>query len=404
MTSSAEFLNAVRAVEYYREEIRRNPEAVKNYVELAQLFLQEARVTGNHHEYIENAQHLLEEALSREPHNAEAMITKASLLMTLHRFQQANDLAEKVTAMYPYHAFSYGVLCDALVELGEYDEAVRACDRMLEIRPDLRSYSRASYLRELHGDVQGARAAMTMAANAGVWGQENRAWALYNLGNLYLHDGQVDTAEFIYNGILEERPGYSYALSGLAHVHLARGENQEAIQLLNKPWVSTRDHVFLEQLADAYKAAGDEAKASEMAALVLEAYEHHREDGWNTEREYAMFCANHEINLPEALERAKREYDRRPNNIDVEDTYAWVLYKNGRAEEAMDHIERAMRLNTRIPNITYHAGMIYYALGKYEQAREKLQQAVRSGWATSMLYISTARKTLQSISGLGEAI
>ena len=267
VSASTEFLNAQRAVEYYREQIRRKPDVVKNYVELAQLFLQEARVTGNHHEYIENAQHLLEEALRREPHNAEAMITKASLLMTLHRFQRAKDLAEKVVAMSPYHAFSYGVLCDALVELGEYDEAVRACDRMLEIRPDLRSYSRASYHRELHGDVQGARAAMMMAANAGVWGQENRAWALYNLGNLYLHDGEIDTAEFIYNGILEERPGYAYALSGLAQVHLARGENQKAIQLLSNARESTPDHEFLEQLADAYRAEGDQAKASERGVV-----------------------------------------------------------------------------------------------------------------------------------------
>jgi tetratricopeptide (TPR) repeat protein len=401
--ASAEFLNAQRAVEYYRDEIRKKPEVVKNYVELAQLFLQEARVTGRHHEYIPKARRMLDEALSRDPENFEATITKASMLLTLHQFQEAKQLAEKAIARNSYNAFAQGVLCDANVELGNYDDAVKACDKMLGVRPDLRSYSRASYLRELHGDYQGASEAMKMAADAGVSGQENRAWALYNLGKLYLGEGKLDTAAYIFNGILEERPNYAYALSGLAQVKCARKEYAEAIILLVKASQITPEHVFVEQLADIYRAMGQTQSAETMAQKAVEAFTQHEQDGWNVDREYAMFCANHDMNLLEALKRAKNEYDRRPNNIDVLETYAWLLYKNGKASEALPFIEQAMRLNTRNSVLYYHAGMIYDAVGQRDQAVTYLERSLNENPFVNVLYVENAQRTLAALRGVAAA-
>ena len=103
---------------------------------------------------------------------------------------------------------------------------------MLSIRPDLRSYSRAAHLREVHGDITGARRAMKLACDAGVIGLETRAWTLYQLGNLYLKEGKLDTAEYIYKGILEERADYSYALSGLAQIRSANKDYKSAIQFM----------------------------------------------------------------------------------------------------------------------------------------------------------------------------
>src|SRR3990172_5255420 len=128
---SSEFLNAQKAVEHYRDEIRKHPDAVKNYIELAQLFLQEARVTGNDVEYLPKARSLLEEALRRDPKSFDAIITKASMSLAMHQFLEAKQLLEKAIARNPHNAFAYGVLCDAHVELGEYDEAVKASDKMI---------------------------------------------------------------------------------------------------------------------------------------------------------------------------------------------------------------------------------------------------------------------------------
>src|SRR5262245_2378660 len=73
----AEYANVLKAVEFYRAYILKNPGVVKNYVQLSQIFMQEARITGRHHEYIPKAQELLSEALQRSPEDLEANATQA---------------------------------------------------------------------------------------------------------------------------------------------------------------------------------------------------------------------------------------------------------------------------------------------------------------------------------------
>ena len=396
-TASAEFLNAQKAAAYYREEVDAKPDVIKNYVQLAQLFLQEARITGNHHVYVPKASALLDEALRRAPEDFEATIIKASMLMTLHQFAEARKLAEWAVAKNPHSAYARGVLVDALVESGAYDQAVASCDQLLALRPDLRSYARASYLRELHGEMQGAAEAMKLAADAGVTGQENRAWALYNLGKLYFTVGKLDTAAFIFNGILEERSTYAYAMSGLAQVACARGRNDEAIRLLTRAAELSPQHLFLEQLADMYAATGETDAANGTAGIVLRMYEQHERGGWNIDREYALFCANHDMHLPDALERARRDYERRPDNIDALDTYAWTLYKNGNPSEAARYSDASLRLGTRNPMFFYHAGMIHYQLGQWQMASALLEQATSMNPWFNPLYAESAQATMRSL-------
>lgn len=376
------------------ESDRNNPEP---YVELAQLFLQEARITGRHHEYVPQAQATLDEALRVAPGNFDATITKASMMMTLHQFAEAKKLATDAIAGNPYSAFAYGVLCDAHLELGEYDEAVKASDAMLGIRPDLRSYARASYLREIHGDRDGAIQAMTMAADAGAPGMEDRSWALYNLAGLFMNQGKLDTAAFIYNGILQERPNYPYALSGLAAVKTARGEYPEAIEMLVKATQLSPEHLFVEQLSDVYLAMGARDEARTMEKKAIDAYIQHEKGGWNIDREYAAYCAGHDINLSEALARAKKDYDRRPANIDALDTYAWLLYKNGNAAEAAPLAEQALRLNTPHPALYYHAGLINYAAGNNATAAGYLRRALRENAIVNAALADTATGALAAM-------
>ena len=203
---SAEFLNAEASMSYYREAIRRNPDAVEERARLAQVLLQQARSTGREAEFIPEARTLLEDALALDPEHLYGLTLQASLFNTLHRFEDARDVAERLLERYPQHAFTMGTLVDALVELGEYERAVETADAMLALRPGLPAYSRASYLRELHGDTDGAIAAMTMAADAELTGREGRAWALYQLGNLYLSNARPDTAAFIFEGIAGRAP------------------------------------------------------------------------------------------------------------------------------------------------------------------------------------------------------
>jgi tetratricopeptide (TPR) repeat protein len=393
-TPSSEFLNAERAVQFYREQIQKNPGVVKNYVELAQLFMQEARVTGNHHEYIPKAQQLLAAALKIAPNDFNARLTQASLWMTLHHFKEAKEFAEKCVAENQYSAAAYAVLCDALVELGEYERAVQTADKLSATRPDLRSYSRVAYLRELHGDLDGALEAMSLAANAGVSGTEQRSWVLYNLGLLLLQKNATSDAERVFRGIMEERPKYPFALSGLARIEAARGEYFKAVNLLVDASHTTPEHTFIEQIADVYQAMGEKATANEMAQKVLAAFAQHEQEGWNVNREYALFCLNHDMNLAESLTRAEQDYRARPASIDALDVYAFALYKNNRASEALPHIEQALRLRSFNPSLHYHAGLIFAAVGQQERSNQMMQAALKANLASFTAYTAASKKLL----------
>lgn len=397
--SEAEYAKVKDTYGTLRGRIEAKPQDVEAYTLMAQLFMQEARLTGRHHEYIPSARALLDEALRRSPEDFLANVATASLLMTLHRFNEAEGLALRAVARNHYSAYAFGVLCDARVELGKYDDAVRACDSMNAIRPDLRSYARISYIRELFGDRAGAIDAMKMAADAGVQGDEDRAWALYNLGNLFLNQGKLDTAKYIFNGILEERPNYGFALSGLAAVDAARGDYADAIAKLVDASQRSPEHLFIEQLSDIYVAMGDTENARTLEAKALDAFALHEKGGWNIDREYAIYCANHNIRPAEALERAGREYERRPENIDVLDTYAWTLYRNGRAGEAVAFIERALAHDSVSDMLRYHAGMIYKAVGNRAKAAQMLTAAFHENPYLRPIARAEARKALAEVGG-----
>jgi tetratricopeptide (TPR) repeat protein len=394
---SPEFLKAQGTIKRYRDELRAHPEVVKNYIEVAQVYIQEARVTGRHDRYYPIADKIIDGALTHEPDNFDATILKASMRMTMHQFSSAKELAEKAIAKNPYSSFAYGVLCDAHVELGLYDSAVQDCDKMMRTRPDLRSYARASYLREINGDRPGAIEAMKLAADAGQFGDENREWALYNLANVFYGMGKLDTAAYIYKGILEERPTYAFAMSGLGLVSAAKGDNAGAIEWLVRASQISPEHIFVEELADVYSAMGDKQSAKTFEDKAYAAFVAHEASGWDVDREYAVFALNHNQNLDEALTRAKREYDRRPMNIDALDTYAWALYKNGRGGEARPLMTEAMRMHTENGLLHYHAAAIESALGHSVEAASEIQTAFDETPYLTISALPPARQLRQSL-------
>lgn len=394
---SAEYLNAQRTVDYYRELIRKNPGDPENYVELAQVFLQEARVTGKDHEYVISAMDLVDRALELDKTNLEAKLTKANIFLTMHQFEEAKKIAEWAVAKHPYNSSAYAILTDAYVELGEYEKAVKSCDKLLGIKPDLRSYSRASYIRELHGQRESAIAAMRLAADAGVTGQENRAWVLYNLANLYLQTGKVDTAAFIYNGILQERPSYAFAHAGLSKVMTAKKNYSLALKHLVKAFELMPEHLFIEQKADLYLAMGNKEAEKKLINEVIVSLKEDEEKGWNVDLEVARFCLNHNINLKEAFMCAEREFKRRGNNIEVKTIYARALYKMNNLNRAAEIIDQVLKFDSRNPLARYYAGVIYSALGKNDFAIHHFEKSLTKGFACNPVFYADAQQRISTL-------
>ncbi len=377
---SSEWLNTKEAIEGLLATIRSNPNNLKAKLNLAQAYMQEARVTGDHQYYDNAALQLLASVLEKEPENFEALCCKSSILLSQHHFSEGLIVAEKAVAINPNSAFVYGLLCDAHVELGHYNEAVKMTDKMVSIRPDLKSYARVSYLREIHGDVPGAIVAMKMAVSAGYPGLEQTAWTRITLGHIYENNGDLVNAEIQYRMALEERPGYPFAYAGLGNIAKARKNFPEAITLYEKAKVIIPDPSFDEKLTDLYRLNKEPGKADKSAANVIAMLSPKAEGeegahGHYDDKELAyVYLKMFKYNL--ALKHATIEYDRRPDNIEACETLAWVNYKCRNYKKAGELILDAMRTHSQNPVLLYRAGLIKIKNGDEKNGIALVNKAV----------------------------
>lgn len=382
MAQSEETKQAQKQFADLMKIIRTNPADTKARIALASLYIQEARITGNYMYYDVAAMKYVDEVLEKDSLHFEALTFKALLNLSQHHFAEGLALAEKARAINPDNAFVYGILVDGYVEMGNYEAAVDAADKMISIRPDIRSYSRVSYLREIHGDYPGAIEAMKLAVDAGPPGDEATEWARVHLGHLYESIGDLPNAEMHYDIALLERPAYAYALAGKARIALALSNYDKAVAFYSKADSSVNDYSLKEEMAEAYKLSGQKNKKDSIIKWLTGAMTKDAEKGKGDEtighyadRELAYVYLK-EGNYTKALEHALAEYNRRPANIDVNETVAWVYYMKGDYNKALPHMETAMKTNSKNPTLLCRAGLIYAKTSNKEKARSLLAASV----------------------------
>ncbi|HUS16896.1 MAG TPA: tetratricopeptide repeat protein [Chloroflexia bacterium] len=362
---------------------------------LAQLglaYLQKARETNDPRFYTQGEESF-QKALAAEPANFDATAGMGSLELSRHQFREALDWGLKARALNPQKAYAYGVIADAYNELGEYDHAVDTLDRMIHLRPDLSSYSRVSYERELHGDVDGAIMSMQQAIVAGGPAPENAAWSRVQLGNLYFNSGQLPGAEKAYNEALAAYPGYLHAQAGLAQVRAAQGELPAAIELYKQAIAVVPLPQYVTALGDLYAAAGDHANAHKQYDLVQYTFQVFEANGVDSSIEKAAFLADQDKDAAEAVRLADAAAAYRAD-IHTLDTQAWALYRAGRYADALAAEQRALRLGTKNALFYFHLGMIEQQLGDVAGAREHLQQALDLNPNFSIRYAPQAQALL----------
>jgi len=378
---SAEWLNTKKAIQGLLATLKQDPENTKAMLELSQAYIQEARVTGDHAYYDKAALELLDKLLKKEPKNFEGLCLKATVLLSQHHFAEGLEVAKTAQPINPDNAFIYGIMCDAYTELGNYKEAVKMADKMVSMRPDIRSYSRVSYLREIHGDMVGAIAAMKMAVSAGYPGLEQTEWARMILAHLYEMTGKPDSAEAQYNIALQERPDYAFAMAGLGKIAKSKGNYPAAIQQFEKASSLITEYSFKDELTDLYTLTNQPEKAKKSGNEVIEmlgANAGNEEDnahGHYADKELAWAYLK-TGNTSKAAEHALLEYNRRPNNIDICETMAWVYYKQGKTVEANKYIDKALVTRSVNPLLLCRAGIIKIKAGDTAKGNELIQQGL----------------------------
>lgn len=384
---------------YYRLKttLESDSTQVQARLELAELFMVEARISGEHGHYYPAALRMIEKVLSSNPDKDtkfQAMAYKASVLLSQHEFQQALEVGKELIAMNPYSAQAFGVLVDAYVELGNYDEAVKMSDKMISIRPDLRSYSRVSYLREIHGDVKGAMEAMKLAIAAGYPGYEETAWSRYTLGKLHETYGDLESATFQYQAILTERPNYPFAVAALAGIEAKKGNLTEAKKIYHQACDLIPEVGFFEDLAALYFEEGKKAQGDSLIALVLEMYADDEKHGHNMNLEYAGLHLNITGDLDKAAQYAGAEYARRPDNIDVNRLMAMIAYRKRDIAKAGEYLTIAQKTQSKHPELKCLSGLLMAKTGKAREGKKMIQEAFKSDPYQSHVLVDEAKTLL----------
>jgi tetratricopeptide (TPR) repeat protein len=337
------------------------------------VFAQRARETGDV-SYYTRGEAAYRRALQAAPNDLPATIGLGALALARHEFREGLALGRRAVRLSPSTAEGYGVVGDALVELGRYPQAFATFDRMVSMKPSVSSYARVSYARELLGNISGAAQAMRYAVDASVGESEPLAWSHTQFGKLYWSHGQLAAAAREYRTALEVRPGYAPALDALALVDAAHGRLTRAIALSRRASEILPLPQYVATLGDLMYRAGDDAGARRQYALVQAIARLERANGVNVDLEIALFEVDHGIRLPRTVARARAAHAERPS-IDGDDLLAWALARNGRCNEALHYSKLALRLGTQDAAKFFHRGVIERCLGHGSAARQWFAQS-----------------------------
>jgi tetratricopeptide (TPR) repeat protein len=378
-----------------QDQLRANPNDSQAATSLGQAYLQKARETGDP-TYYPKAETLFDKAWNRNKSDFAAATGLGTLALARHDFANALEWGKRAHEINLYFPVAYAVMSDALIELGRYDEAVATIQEMVDLRPDLTSFARVSYIRELMGDIPGAVEAMERAQQAGAGRAENLAWVQAQLGNLAFNQGDLATARLHYEESMQTLDGYVFGEAGLARVAAAEGDYQQAINRYQTAIHTMPLPEFVIALGDVYSAAGQSSAADEQYALVDAMTQLYAANGVDSDIEMALFLADHDRDLEKAGEQARAGYERRPG-IKSADVLAWTLYKSGNYSEAQKYSQEALRLGTKDALMLFHAGMIEQALGHKEAAVAHLESALTINPHFSVLYAPVANAAVADL-------
>ena len=337
-----------------RDKIIADENNSEAHVRLAEIFINEARVTGEHGHYYPAALQMLDGVLTKKINKDlkfRALATKAGVQLSLHQFPEALKTGKEAVILNPYNAQVYGVLVDAHVEMGGYEQAIKMADRMISIRPDLRSYFRVSYLREIHGDVEGAIEAMEMAVKSGHPALEETAWAMLTLGELYERYGEPNKALAVYEEILQHRPNHPFAIGALGHFYLKEKNYEKAEALLKEAMDIIPEVGFYMDMAALYQQTGKQEAANKMTDEILTMLQDDLDSGHNMNLELADVYAHFKDDHNTALKYIIKEYNIRPENIDVNRQLALLYHEMGNWGKAVEHAGVAATTNSKHPDL-----------------------------------------------------
>lgn len=390
------------AIRFLENKVKNDPEDFSASNKLAALYLQRLRETGDV-SYLNLAFRAARASLASVPdvRNSGGLAALAQAESASHDFVSAKEHALRLSQIEPTKSYPQGILGDALLELGEYEQAEIAYKKitLLDGGASYNSETRFARLAQLRGDNAGAQKhfadALTFTLNQSAPPRETVAWIRWQLGETAFSVGDYETAERNYRAALVTFPDYYRAVASLGKSRHALGDLSGAIAQYEKAVRLLPDPNYVAALGDLYTLAGRETDAKKQYELVEQIGHLNELSGALYNRQLALFFADHDLNTEDAYQLATKEYEAR-KDIYGADALGWTALKANKLTEAQAAIKDALRLGTQDARLFYHAGMISDAAGDKGAARDFIKRALALNPQFDALQSVAARKILEN--------
>ena len=190
----------------------------------------------------------------------------------------------------------------------------------------------------------------------------------------------------------------TYMWSMYSALEQMEGNTNAAIAILRKALKyaqTTEDRsLYLGRLGDYYHELGKDSKAFKLYEQALDNNPQNAEVLNN----YAYFLSLRDKDLYKALAMSQLAITIEENNYNYIDTYAWVLHRLGRNEEAKKYMRQALTLSgQREASLLAHYGDILWALGEKFMADTYWQKAVENGYDAELMVKHIAELMIEDI-------
>ncbi|GAC1565688.1 MAG: hypothetical protein NVS3B17_23190 [Vulcanimicrobiaceae bacterium] len=368
--------------------------------QLADQYLQRYRERGDIGDVVRSIDMAKRSLRARRYGNPGALVDLASAQLTLHKFYDALATTKQIEAELPRNPSMRLREASLDLEIGRYDRARAILGKVPTTNGfDVSRETVASRYDELTGHLARARLEIERPLayeNSQIDAPaQARAWFFFRSGELAFEAGDNDGAVAFEKQAIDIFPYFADAYRAKARVECALKRWNDCLASAQTSANMVPYPETLGFVEDAQRALGDRVAADATAATIL-TIEKIGDAQHISDRLLAIYESEHRIRSGDAYAIAKRELASR-DDIITEDTLAWAAAADGRWNEARAASRKAMRFDTEISLMQYHAGVIAAHFGERERAKRYLLRALTLNPSFHQTYADDARARVAAL-------
>jgi tetratricopeptide (TPR) repeat protein len=197
---------------------------------LAQFYVRESRATGDLR-YLGYAEGVLAHWREQQPVDAAVLVLEATILQSRHAFSESLALLDQALTSRPTDAQAWLTRASVLRVLGRYEEARASCARVANADAAVATLC-TDGVRALTGQLQPAFQSLLALPGDSLSG-DARAWRASQLGEMAVSLGDAPAAERWFREALRISPDDLYSRAAYADLLLASHRPREVLALLH---------------------------------------------------------------------------------------------------------------------------------------------------------------------------